>query len=324
MTILTNTAEGGTNGAAVTVANSGGASGDALAVVTISGGGAVTYDSAAAHGGALGFKSTIAAASENAYVTLDITSSPQATIRAFFPGVSAYPSTGEVSLVSLRTTGAGTAVATLVLANTGQIRVRSASSAATTGTFVVPLNTPFYVDLNAVPGVDAATGTIRAKVYMNSSTTASDTIASSTTNAGTLPIRFARAGIIAGPAAYTLRYDDIMVDPDGSFPLVATTNPPTLALNGSTTKAVIDLTGSTSSPAGATLTTSISPMSASVKKVSELFYSIERPTTGPIVYTVVLTDLGTGRTASGTYTVAKAGASAATFERVFWNGTVLV
>lgn len=94
MATWTNTAEGGTEGAAVTVANSGGASGDAFRLVSASSGGSVTYRAAAAYRGTRGIRIS-GPYPETAYVSTGVlTAAAQQRLRFYMRLTTIDPTNG--------------------------------------------------------------------------------------------------------------------------------------------------------------------------------------------------------------------------------------
>lgn len=98
MAAYSNSAEGGTNGAAVTPANSGGASGQAWASVLTNNGGAVTYSTTGAYRGALGYRFGTPDQSQAHVSTLDFSAGYQRL--RFYSRFTGYPS-APIQLVQL-------------------------------------------------------------------------------------------------------------------------------------------------------------------------------------------------------------------------------
>lgn len=197
---LANTFDGGTNGVAVSIANSGGLSGDAFGNVT----GTVTYTSAVAAHGAL--SATVlepnggAAANYVAYTGLGSLTT-QTWGRAYFR-MDSLP-TSTIRLVGLQTF-AGLLCTGLRVDIAGLLRVVNGANTGigTASTVAVPLNQWFRVEYRVIP--DVAAGESEFRVWFNADSSGTPDWASN--NTGQVlgsNLAQARFGIASAPTAVT-------------------------------------------------------------------------------------------------------------------------
>lgn len=160
MTLRTNTAEGGTNGTAVTSGNSGGASGDAFGTVSAGAGGSITYTSAAAAQGSLSIEFAPASAVLCYAVLNDGATGTSFSVRVYVY-LTGYPSS-ETIFVDVQGAAGGT-TARLHLGTTGLLRlVNTAGSPVHTMSTPLALNTWHRIVLH---GDVSASATVRYAVY---------------------------------------------------------------------------------------------------------------------------------------------------------------
>lgn len=136
MTILSNNAEGGTNGVTVTTANSGGFSGDAFSTVVNGSGGAVTFSNVNVYRGGMSILFTQPNATTQ-FIAFDQgagTSAFQDSIYFYYP---AHPDVTH-QLVDIRYAAGGSSGG-LFISTTGQIRV---AAGTITSTFTAGVLTP--------------------------------------------------------------------------------------------------------------------------------------------------------------------------------------
>lgn len=237
MAYFYNTFEGGVDGQNITVANSGGASGNAWSYIFVNGastpaGGAVLkYAASAARAGALG----CAAASgyTSSYLRWDNASGgSRGVIRApvrFDSGIPVgtvlsialiYNSTATMSGIAVR--GTGTAY---------RIVVRNATGAdITPSQWTAAINTLYWVEVAATKGTTTSDGTIELKVYAADGTTELWSWSSSTENTGTANVY---QGRFMANNTYDWAFDDVQFDSDKpsgwlgpvSSPSIPTANP---------------------------------------------------------------------------------------------------
>ena len=176
-----NTFEGGTNGANLTVAGSGGASGDAFDTIVVNnaakngGGPAVQYLTAAAIQGALGLRITTQAATS--YVRWsDPTPGARGVARLpfYFNG---NPS-AQLDLATIRSEGggplgdsAGAAMISLVCASTGRIAIAPAGSTDAASQFLLPSVGLYWIEFAGTKGTTTTDGKGELRVYAADGTT---------------------------------------------------------------------------------------------------------------------------------------------------------
>lgn len=182
MALFQNSAEGGTNGTNVTSANSGGNSGDKFNTVT-PGTGTLTYDTAAAAHGLLGYNFTSSGTgsgvvSWNAVINL----APSVATRVYFNPGSTLPSS-LLRLVDIRNT-AGTAVRVQYSATNHLLIQNAAGTTLFTSSTAVSANTWYRIEL--AMSVSATGATINYDYYLLDSTIPVEAGYSTTTgNTGT-------------------------------------------------------------------------------------------------------------------------------------------
>ncbi|MFT4282372.1 hypothetical protein [Microbacterium sp.] len=180
MTRFFNTHDGGTADTAITVANSGGASGTAFSA--IGGTGSPTYKAAAAMHGALGWQTGATAAAE--YFTSDVTAAAGVAARVYFR-LDALPGT---DFHLLRFMNGSTRLVSWHVNAANKLRLSDASgtSGVWTAANALLANTWYRLELYAKPGTTSSNGVIKGAYYLGDSTTPVETIYSSTTaNVGT-------------------------------------------------------------------------------------------------------------------------------------------
>jgi hypothetical protein len=209
MPTITNNAEGGTTGTTVTTGNSGAESGTACATVLINAGNAITFDTAAAHRGALGYKFDMGT-TQPCQLTWTLATTIRTVMRFYFMA-AALPSANDYIAV-YRNATLGPATLTLTTAN--KFNVQNAAGAgisASTATNPIVANTWYRVELAITKGTTTSNGRIEYAYYIGDSTTAEFSYDSGTTvNAGTTDIASIRLGRnTAGTVAGVRYYDDI-------------------------------------------------------------------------------------------------------------------
>ena len=207
--LLQNTADG-SNGVAVSTGNSGGALGSPFDTITISAGGAVTYDTSANAGGT----SSIKAASQgvSAYVGWTSTSlGTQSDIYArMYLRFAAYPSAGAA--VMRFASGANT-TATINVTNTGQLRIRnSAGTLLGSGTSTIPLNQ--WVRLEAHVQPSASSGTVNVRLYLQANSSTINETVNVTNAALTATVDEVDFGLIRNASAGDIMWFDELATAD--------------------------------------------------------------------------------------------------------------
>ena len=188
MAVVVNTAEGGTDGVAVSTGNSGGASGNAFEKLTVAGTGTVTFDDAHVAHGSMAIKTANVAGDEATFG---------------WSSASALGSLGEVwgraylyledaptvdqRIIRL---GTGSSLVTVFLrtvANGQDVRVLNAASVAVAGSTIdYPLDAWFRLEWHFIP--DPTTGFAEVKIFLDSdSDTPDETLTANNINSGTGP-----------------------------------------------------------------------------------------------------------------------------------------
>ena len=178
---LNNNAEGGTSGTAPTVANSGGASGDAWDVVTSTGTGAtLTYESAQAAHGSLSYQYVSGTVSQS----LDLRWNTQlGTITTelwgrFYLYATANPG---VAIRPMRLFNGTTLACGIDLLTTGVLRTRDSAGVKVTGAVAIALSAWNRVEWHMTVGASGAT--TEAKLFKTmDSTTADETLTNTAGN----------------------------------------------------------------------------------------------------------------------------------------------
>ncbi len=160
-TALFNSSEGGTNTAAVTTANSGGASGNAFQLVTVSPTCTFTFDNTVAAHGLYSYKVALGATAGESYVQWDtaLTANPVGTLYARgYYYFTAIPTTTPVLFRWM----SGTSLRGSVHVNTaGKLACfDSTGTLVATSTGTVPLNTWFRVEVQIIGSATAGQITV--------------------------------------------------------------------------------------------------------------------------------------------------------------------
>jgi len=208
-TFVTNSAEGGTSGTALTVANSGGASGNAFNFVNKGSGAALSYSSAAAAHGSLGYALTGTSGTATLMGWNGYSASSMA-IRFYYNPGPTLPNQ-VLRLADIRNSTATAARVELSASN--QIFIQNAAGATvTTFSHALQANTWYRVELTI--SVSASAATIKAAYYLGTSTTPVDTAYSTTTgNTGTANITQVSIGSAANATwAGTSYFDDLAAE----------------------------------------------------------------------------------------------------------------
>jgi hypothetical protein len=216
VTARVNSAEGGTSGATVTTANSGGTSGDAWSTVDTPSGTSATFQTAAAYKGSRGYRITSGSANgTGASLRWSLEGWTQVRAR-FYVRFAALP-TVEAGLVWLTNSGNAHLVAGLVLTPSGKFRVLNASYDQVFATSTsVAVNTWYRVELVVVPGTSKSNGTLRF-AYAAADGAAAESFASTsvyTYTAGNLGTFY--VGKLLGAWNTNLDLDDLAADDQSS------------------------------------------------------------------------------------------------------------
>jgi hypothetical protein len=207
---MSNTAEGGTAGASVSAANSGGASGNAFTVFIKSSGATVTYSAAAAAHGTLGYALKPASGSST-YMGWNGYSATSMALRFYYNPGPTLPST-VIRLADIRNSSATAARVELSASN--QLFIQNfAGKTLTTFSHALHANTWYRIELTI--SVSGSAATINAAYYPADSTTPVDPAYSTVTgNTGTANVAEVVIGSVATATwTGTSYFDDVAVQP---------------------------------------------------------------------------------------------------------------
>lgn len=197
MTLLTNTFEGGTNTTALTVANTGGTSGNAFDSVVS----APVFDNTRAMHGSFSMQ-CVSGATAN-YVLWNV-SSTDIALRCYVY-ITAAP-TADYTLMRVNGS-AGANAMTLNLLSTGKLRlIQSGNGTLATGTVNFPTNQWVRVELRTTQSATAAN--VSAAMYTGDGPTTLETIGSTTGNSGTVAFTAVRFGKNATTGLDAQWFDD--------------------------------------------------------------------------------------------------------------------
>jgi hypothetical protein len=316
MSAKSNSFEGGTTGATITAANSGGTSGDAFtSVPTISG--TLAYDSALAAHGTISAKLT-GGGTDALSVIYDITPATSFAVRGYFY-LTSLP-TADHWLIAMYATNHTTRLLSMHINSAGKLRLSDGSG--TTGVWTaaatMPLNQWVRIELYGSCGSSTANATVKGGVYLGDSTIPIETIYSTSTGNLGAAQQFGRAVIgKVNSSTFATPYwvDDIKADDtatDLPGPYSAITTPPTITSNtqAATDAAVVTVVGA---PAAAgTLAYSIAQTAGTTTApliVSTGKWAIPRHATSTLAYTVTVTESPSGLTVTSAVSVLPQGAS---------------
>lgn len=196
MTLFHNSFEGGTNGAQITVANSGGASGDAFSYICYNnasypnGNANLVYSTAAAKAGSMGARLTLGTATT--YLAWSKPTGAGSRIVARRPWRQASSPGSAATILALR--NASATIATAIIRTTGAIRICDNTGVSTTGSnYQLSNNTDYWIELAVTNGTTTSNGRVELKVYASDGTTELWSYDSGTTlNCGTTTPQDAR------------------------------------------------------------------------------------------------------------------------------------
>lgn len=257
MAYFYNTFEGGIDGQNISVANSGGASGNPWGHVFINGASApaggdnIKYSSAAAFNGSMGC--AIVAGAVNNYLrwndaaggTRGVVRCPikmDSAITNLYVGAVAgiYNTTSRVGAICVRGTGTGYRISAM--------NALSADPAASRWT--ATLGVLYWAELAITKGTTTSDGVLELKVFATDGVTELWSWASTAENTGTANVDHAR---FISTAEAPLVLDDLQFDSDKPSgwlgPLILSNNPPTVSISPSTQNLAISTTANLSASA---------------------------------------------------------------------------
>lgn len=203
MARIRNSAEGGTNGTTVTVANSGGASGDAVAQVTN-----IVFDNTWAAHGLLSYRETPSTSSVLRWAIGSVTG---VSIRTYVR----LSATGTANLIRLSHNTDTTA--SVVLINTlNRLRLNAKSSTSLwAGSIDLPINQTIRVEVFYTQGTTTSNGQAKIAYYLGDSTTPveeSPLITTANFGGDIGPFTQVRIGSENTSVTQTTRHDDIAIN----------------------------------------------------------------------------------------------------------------
>lgn len=221
MALISNCAEGGTSGTTPSSSNSGGVSGTALTTQTIGSGCTLTFDTAAAYAGALGYRYVQPSGSLSNWQLLTGLNATGRVVLRFWYRLDSVPTVVEY-VCSFRSSAAQVCVLTIgtdgkfVMQNSAGVGITSGangSAASSKATNAISANTWYRVEVSATKGTGTTDGKLEYAYYLGDSTTAEFAWTGTTNvNAGTANITGARIGrTTAANEARTADYDGLFM-----------------------------------------------------------------------------------------------------------------
>ena len=209
--LMTNSAEGGTNGLAADYTNTGGSSGHFI-YSALSGAGTVAFSNAFAAHGTLSY--AVQANIDVAKLDWQLIPTTTAAMRGYFY-VTSLPTANTILMAPFNglSMDAGIGVDT-----TGKVFVKDATNTTIwTSTASISASTWFRLELAVIVGATTSTGTINAAFYTGDSTTANDSFSTSTANTGSGTFDLLYFGKISSNSwSSTFYMDDLAARPDSS------------------------------------------------------------------------------------------------------------
>jgi hypothetical protein len=233
MTTISNTFEGGTAGARVTTAASGGVSGTATSGSSgfaTTDTNTCTFDNARAAHGTVSMK-MVFSTTALAFQLWNFASTIR-TVARFYVYLPSLPATTQFNLATFRN-ATGTMM-TAAISTTGRLMIIDSTGTVITGsaaTAVFPTAQWVRVELAVTKGTTTTNGVAEWRYYLGDSSTAVQTYSSTAVNTGTTDVAGIRLGTTpAATTGYTIWYDLQVSDLATGF-IGAPTNPLTIASN---------------------------------------------------------------------------------------------
>ena len=208
MTFRTNTAAGGTIGAAATISNTGGASGDAFDNADVDS--AVwEFSATAAHGG-IGYR--VQGNTFNAFFSWNSASFTPSLMMAqrFYVRFPAAPSVAT-QIMQLRNSAGQACGLNLTTTRTLQL-TNAPGTGIWNGASVLAVDTWYRVELATQAGTTTSNGTVNLAFYALDSTTAIETFTASNANLGTTVLSDVRWGKSSSSGIWEGFFDSIKID----------------------------------------------------------------------------------------------------------------
>ena len=243
-----NTADGGTDMVAPTVANSGGASGNAWDIITNSNA-EWSYSTTNPVRGSIGYKCTPASSSTSLAWTFSALS--ELYVRAYFY-FTGFPASSQPVIRAL-TTGFSTQCWRIDIMSTGQVRIRdSAGTALATSGVILSPGVFYRIEAHSIAGT-GTTGTLELRVYTADQTTARYSYSNTACNTAA-ELTYLQIGALLGSVSTpTFFIDEIAADQTGwigTAPGTLLNSPPTANAGSdqnASVNATVTLNGSASS-----------------------------------------------------------------------------
>jgi len=215
MTLARNTFEGQTSGTNLTVANSGGGSGDALNTVSPSNTTAMVFSTVQAKRGTTSLK--VNSPAGTAHIIGIVRTANDAMASAVDVYFTAWPTTATTTLLAHRITGSPSV--SIGLQTNGRFVISNGAGVIiATSTATAPLNQWVHLDLRQVRGTGTADGTIAWDVNSGGTSIFNGNLTN--VDAGTAQLIEARTGkVTAGAVLADTWFDDFTVD-DGRTSLI--------------------------------------------------------------------------------------------------------
>ena len=211
MTQYTQTAEGGTDGTAISTANSGGASGTAFGLVSKAGVATLNYSTVGKAHGTLGYRAvSTGATTDKFYLRTDFAGSDQFADRTYFT-LNALPSQAQDLISYVDTAAAHLFQISLLGGNT----IRVANAVGTTlGSYatVLTAGTLYRVETQWRKGTTTTDGQVAAQLFAGDSTTALWTYSATNVNVGITQLKYKWLGDNTAPRTLDATFDSLLLD----------------------------------------------------------------------------------------------------------------
>lgn len=234
MTQYTHTAEGGTDGGAVTAGNSGGASGNAFTLVQLAGAASATYSTVGKAHGSLGYRvQSLGGSTDRFYLQTNVGGTGLFSGRIYFT-LNALPSQAQNVFRLTGSSGSANLMAVGLLAG-NTMRVIDAAG-ATLGSYATALTAgaSYRLEYAWAKGTGTTDGQIAAKLFAGESQTPLYSYASTSVNAGTVNPTQMYIGAYTSANVLDMTVDTILYDDSVQTFLGPLAVPPTNAVVPST------------------------------------------------------------------------------------------
>jgi len=212
MTQYTQTAEGGTDGTAISTANSGGASGTAFGLVSKAGVATLNYSTVGKAHGTLGYRAvSTGATTDKFYLRTDFTGSDIFADRTYFT-LNALPSQAQDLISYYDTASAHLFQISLSAANVIRIAGATGTTLGTAGP-TLTAGTLYRIETQWRKGTTTTDGQIAAQLFAGDSTTALWSVAPLTNvNVGITQLKYKYLGDNTAPRTLDATFDSLLLD----------------------------------------------------------------------------------------------------------------